>query len=700
MQVMRHAWCSWFGQVVVATIVFYVWLAPRLATGAETPSHPTYGVRIEHTWIPMKDGVRLAANLFMPTGAKPGEKFPALLEYIPYRKDDDTASDDYPRHSYFVHRGYVGARVDIRGTGESEGQTPHREYSQQEQEDGEEVIAWLARQPWSNGNVGMMGISWGGFNSLQLAMRRPPALKAIIATCATDQLFHDDIRFIDGMMHVDQYELFIDLQTAMSPGPGFPLDEKTLATRFDNTPWFINYKRHQRDGSFWHEPEQPLDRIQIPVLLLGGLYDGYRDSIPQMLEQMKTPVKAILGPWNHNWPDEPDWGPAIEWRDLAVRWWDQWLKGRDTGVMDEPRFAVYMRHWYAPELHLPEIPGEWRSEQSWPPAELQLQTFYPQPDHSLNTSVPAAGTHVLKYVPSAGTNAGGPDIWWGELTTDQTPDDAFSLVYDSAPLTENMAILGRPQATLEASATAPLADWFARLSDVAPDGTVTMVAGAGLNGAQRDSASDPSDLEPGRVYPLTIDMHFTSWVFPRGHRIRLAVSNALWPMIWPTPYAMTTSLQLGGQQPSRLVLPVVPLESNLAPPAFVPPAPPSRLPGVHSSGDWLPGELWTKQRDELHQATTWEWHGGKEITQFPWGRTMHQDKLRFEVQDAHPDIASAHGEGETDVDLPGRALRWTDTLDVRSDKTNFYYKFRRRLLKNGHVIREKNWQETIPRDHQ
>jgi hypothetical protein len=331
---------------------------------------------------------------------------------------------------------------------------------------------------------------------------------------------------------------------------------------------------------------------------------------------------------------------------------------------------------------------------------LQPQTFYPQPDHSLNASIPASDVHVLKYVPSAGTNAGGPDIWWGELTTDQTPDDAFSLVYDSAPLTENMAILGRPQAMLEASATAPLADWFARLSDVAPDGTVTMVTGAGLNGAQRDSASEPSDLEPGRIYPLAIDMHFTSWVFPRGHRIRLAVSNALWPMIWPTPYPMTTSLQLGGEKPSRLLLPVVPLESKLPPPVFAPPEPSSQLPGVHSSGDWLPGELWTKQRDELHQATTWEWRAGKAITKFPWGRTMHTDKLRFEVQDAHPDIASAHGEGETEVDLPGRNLRWTGTLDVRSDKANFYYKFRRQLRKNGQLIREKKWQETIPRDHQ
>jgi hypothetical protein len=286
------------------------------------------------------------------------------------------------------------------------------------------------------------------------------------------------------------------------------------------------------------------------------------------------------------------------------------------------------------------------------------------------------------------------------LTTDQKPDDAFSLVYDSDPLSEDTAILGMPSALLEASATAPLADWFVRLSDVAPDGTVIMLTGGGLNGAQRDSESQPTDLEPGRVYPLKIDMHFTSWVFPRGHRIRLAVSNALWPMIWPTPYTMTTSLQLGGQQPSRLVLPVVPTKSKLPPPNFVPPEPSSQLPGVHSSGNWLPGELWTKLRDELHQSTTWEWHSGPQVTEFPWGRTRHTDKLRFEVQDAHPETASGHGEGETEVDLPGRNLLWTDTLDLRSDKTNFYYQFRRQLLKNGQVVREKKWQETIPRDHQ
>ena len=136
----------------------------------------------------MKDGTRLAVNLFVPEGAKPGDKFPALLSYLPYRKDDWSLAGDWDLMTFFVRRGYVGARVDIRGTGASEGDPPDREYSDQEQQDGLEVIDWLSKQPWSSGTVGMFGISWGGFNSIQLARLNPPALKAIIAVCATEEL--------------------------------------------------------------------------------------------------------------------------------------------------------------------------------------------------------------------------------------------------------------------------------------------------------------------------------------------------------------------------------------------------------------------------------------------------------------------------------------------------------------------------------
>src|SRR5499427_6474745 len=176
------------------------------ASASESPSPPAYGVRMQQAWIPMKDGIRLAATLYMPDGATPGEKFPALLEYLPYRKDDGTAAGDYPKHTYFARRGYVSVRVDIRGFGASEGVPPEREYSEQEQEDGKQVIAWLAHQPWSNGNVGMFGLSWGGFTALQMAMRHAPGLKAILAVHATSELFHDDVHYIDGMAHVDEFE--------------------------------------------------------------------------------------------------------------------------------------------------------------------------------------------------------------------------------------------------------------------------------------------------------------------------------------------------------------------------------------------------------------------------------------------------------------------------------------------------------------
>src|SRR3974390_3871287 len=173
---------------------------------AKPPSSTRYGVRMVQDWIPMKDGVRLAATLYMPDGAKPGEKFPALLEYLPYRKDDGTAAGDYPKHTYFARRGYVSVRVDIRGFGASEGVPPEREYSEQEQRDGEQVIAWLAHQPWSNGRVGRFGISWGGCTALQMAMRHAPGLTAILACDATAELFHDDVHYVDGMAHVDEFE--------------------------------------------------------------------------------------------------------------------------------------------------------------------------------------------------------------------------------------------------------------------------------------------------------------------------------------------------------------------------------------------------------------------------------------------------------------------------------------------------------------
>jgi uncharacterized protein len=665
------------------------------AAAAIPPSAPTYGVHLEKTWIPMKDGVRLAVTLYRPATRKSGGRFPALLEYLPYRKDDDEAPRDYGTHTYFARRGYVGARVDLRGFGASEGAPPDREYSAQEQQDAEEVIAWLAHQSWSNGKVGMLGISWGGFNSIQMALRKPPALKAILAVAATEELFKEDVHYMDGVFHVDEFELTMDLDQGRPGAPDFSLNESVIGPRMDSPPWSLNYMKHQRDGEFWRAPLRPIETLEVPAFLIGGMQDGYRDSIPRMLEKVKAPLKAWIGPWNHGFPNGSDYGPLYEWRDQAVRWFDYWLKGRDTGVLKDPRVVIYQQHWHPPESHPQDVPGEWRAE-SWPPAGSTPMTLYAQPDHGLSPDEPASsGSDQLRYVPSAGVEAG---FWWGELLTDQRPVDAFSLTYDSQALAEEVAVLGLPRVYLRVAADTKMANWFVRLSDVAPDGRVTMVTGAGINGAQRNSMAQPEDLIPGKTYPLSLDLHLASWVFPRGHRIRLAVSNALWPMNWPTPYPMTTSLMLGGDAASRIVLPRVPVHGP-APPALAAPEPieePAGIKGI-GGGAW-PGE-WTVLRDEANQRSTVIWKGGTAVA-YPWGKFDHSERLTYDIDDAHPDLARVQGDSEYIQAVKDHVLIWRGRLDVSSDAQSFFYKYTRTLVKDGVIIRTKTWEEPIPRDHQ
>src|ERR1051326_5086070 len=189
--------------------------------------------------------------------------------------------------------------------------------------------------------------------------------------------------------------------------------------------------KQQHDGPFWRSPVRPYSDIKVPCFLIAGMQDGYRDSVPDMLMQTKAPIRAIVGPWNHTYPHNADFGPFIEWREQAVRWWDYWLKGRDTGVVNDPRLTVYIQHWHPPDVHLKEIPGEWRAENAWPPPDAKPQTLFLRSDHSLGETVSVAGTHQLKYVPSVGVEGG---FWWGELMADVRPMDAYSLVYDSAQI--------------------------------------------------------------------------------------------------------------------------------------------------------------------------------------------------------------------------------------------------------------------------
>lgn len=674
--------------------------------GAGTAPPAAPGIVMREISIPMPDGVRLAADLWMPAdaAAKKPQRYPVLLEYLPYRKTE-SRGDRFGLYAYFVRRGYVVARVDIRGTGNSEGTLIPYEYSDIENQDGDAVIAWLARQPFSTGKVGMFGISWGGFNSIHMAMRNPPALGAIIAVDATDDLYQDDVHFMDGGIHVDSWEMSMDLANAMPGAPGYVIDDRLFADRFDQRPWMFTYKKQQRDGPFWDRTtlKRRYESIRIPTFVIGGWYDGYRDSVPRMLEHVRAPVKAIVGPWSHCFPHDAYPKPGMEWRREAVRWFDRWLKGKKTGIDTEPRLAVFVRRWHPPGPRLEgEAPGEWRWEDGWPLARGREQVLYPRDDHTLAAAPGAAPVaHALRYVATSGVEIGGPVMWWGDVAPDQRPSDAYSLVYDSEPLKEEVEILGLPRAALEVTATAPLARWFARLSDVAPDGTVTLVAGAGENGAHRVSARAPQAIAPGTPFTLDIEMHFTSWVFAPGHRMRLAVSNAMWPMIWPTPHPMTTTLRLGDASGTRLHLPVVP-RADRPRPQFLPPEKDEVLAGfgVLETGTASGyGEIASVERHPpTGDARITATNGGG--TRFPWGTQHETESIRHEAGDAHPEAASMTGDYSTTVTLPDRTLRFEARAVFRSDAKNFYLTYTRRLFKDGVLVREKTWDEPIPRDFQ
>jgi uncharacterized protein len=646
-------------------------LALLLPLAAQTPL-------LREDRLVMSDGVALSVTYYLPE-APAGARHPVLLELLPYRKDDLFLERDYSLCEYFARHGLVVARVDVRGTGSSEGRLPGREYSERELQDGVELIGQLSRMPFSNGAVGMYGISWSGFNAIQVAMRAPAALKAILAADASDDLFHDDVRYLDGILHLDEYALDIDHHNGLPRPPEYRVDARYLEDRFEAEPWLFTYLAHQRDGAFWRKNalRHHSGALKVPAFLIGGLLDGYRDSVPRMLAAATAPVKAILGPWNHAWPDDVAFGPAFEWRTEAVRWWNHWLKGEDTGLLREPRLKVFVRDPHAPSTELTELPGAWR-DTDYPVPGATAKKLYPAAGHALAALPGAPAEDRLRYKPSAGAELG---YWWGELTPDQRPFDRESLTYDTEPLAEPLVVLGMPRVTLDASAPVPLAHWVARLEDVHPDGAVSLVTGGAQNGA-----------EPVRAF----DLHFTTWVFQRGHRIRLAVSNGAFPMLWPTPRSMTTRLRVGVPG-TELVLPLVPPAS----PAPGGTSPEPRRARAYARSDesraWLPHP----QAVRSSRSGRLAFKGQGEATHtFGTRSARSRETTSYSVDDADPALAEFEGTYETTLGAGDRTVTVATTMTVRSDAAAFHAKVTRTVREGQGPPRVKVWSRSIPRDGQ
>lgn len=675
-----------------------------------TPTSLPEKIREEkNVWIPTSDGTKLAARIWRPETAT-DKPVPGILEYLPYRKGDLTARRDSIHHPYLAGHGYACVRVDIRGTGESEGVLLD-EYTEEEHRDGEEVLAWIAEQPWCNGRLGMMGISWGGFNSLQIAARRPPQLQAIAISSFTDDRYNDDMHYMGGCLLSDNLAeagtMFAHATMPPDPTVVGPRWREQWCERLDAAgPWIDEWLSHQRRDGYWKRASvgEDYSAVTVPVLASSGWADGYSNAVTRLLAQVDVPRKGMIGPWSHKLPHLGQPGPAIGYLQELVRWWDHWLKDIDNDVLSGPMFRVWMQDSVPPSTSYEDRPGRWVGLEQWPSPGISRQVRPliahhlavpdqtppdgPLPDRPMTVSSPlSVGQYAGKW---ASYNAP-PD-----LPYDQREEDGGSLVFDSEILTDAVEILGAPTVDLEFSVDRPIAMVAIRLSDVWPDGRATRVTYGLLNLTHRDSHDAPTELEPGRRYRTTVTLNGVAQQFPPGHRIRLAVSTSYWPLAWPAPEPVTLSLYRGA---SSLTLPIAAPEAVIEDatafeePEGSPPITVTQIrPGQHS---WTVSREMSNYRNELNIVKD---NGLLRIGENPGMEVTQRVTERYGwFADQSTSVY-----GETDWSVTFAHEGWKATTHTRTrltcTATEFHLHAELDAYDGSERLASRNWTTTIPRD--
>jgi len=661
---------------------------------------------IENVSIPMSDGIRLAARIWLPDDAD-ASPVPAILECMPYRKRDFTRLRDEPLHHYFAGHGYASIRLDLRGAGDSEGLLAD-EYLSQEQDDALEVIDWIAAQPWCSGEVGMIGISWGGFNALQVAARRPPALKAIITMCSTDDRYADDAHYKGGCLlneNLTWGSVFFASATC-PPDPAIFGERwrEQWRYRLENAVLYpAVWMRHPHRDAYWKHGSvcENFGAIECAVYAVGGWADGYPNAIPRLMEGLSAPRKALIGPWSHAFPHNALPGPAIGFFQEALRWWDYWLKGLDTGIMDEPPLRCWMEE-YVPPAPLYELrPGRWVAEDEWPSPRIASRRWYLNV-LSLGEHADAEDSLRVECPQTTGLAAGD---WYGfgsegEAPVDQREDDGKSQTFDSDPVTERFEILGAPVVTLELAVDRPVAYVIVRLNDVAPDGASTRVSYGILNLAQRDSREHPAPLEPGRRYRVAVRLNDIAYAFDPGHTIRVAVSTSYWPVIWPAPQPVRMTLFTGT---SELELPVRPQREADA--RLRPFDPPERGPrSEHTALRTAPLRR-TVERDLTSGETLYRVasdggdFGGATLAYLEDIdlRVGYTIRKTYRIHEYDPSSAEARIEQQTEHGRDDWSTRLECETVLTADADRFRLRATLRAWEGEEILAEREWDETIDR---
>lgn len=672
-------------------------------------------VEIENEWIPLADGTRLAARIWRPLDAA-SVPVPAVLEYLPYRKDDCTAADDAMRHPYFAGHGYASVRVDLRGTGDSEGLLLG-EYLEQEHDDAVEVLAWLEAQPWCTGAVGMIGYSWGGFNGLQIAARRPPQLRAVITHASTDDRYRDDCHYMGGcMLASDMLKWATSMLTypLQPPDPRFVGDawREMWLHRLRNAPELAaDWISHQRYDEFWKHGSVAEDysAIECPVFAVGGWADAYTNAVPRLLEHLSVPRLGLIGPWGHMFPYEGVPGPAIGFLQETVRWWDRWLKGIDNGIMDEPVLRAWIQEYAPPATFYAVRPGRWVAEESWPPPSVTPRGFVLRSDGSLadangsgangplDSGVPDVGPRWLSIVgrQECGESAG---VWCAngnpdEIAGDQGPDDERSLTFTTEPLGVPLELLGNPVAHLRVRADRPLALVAVRVEDVAPDGSSLLVSWGMLNLTHRDGHESPETLEPGVEYDVRIESRVCGHRFAPGHRLRLALSPTYWPHAWPSPEPVNLEVATNGR--SVLELPVRSASERPADISF---------PEPEIAGPLLPRTDGRNDRSRdvrvhaggKHEIVDTEIH--EQTVAATGSRYRQSGRDSYSITEGDP--LSARVACEREVASESDAVRWSIRVssEMTGDATHFHVTERFEATEDGAALLETTRSYAIPRD--
>ncbi|QKC99988.1 CocE/NonD family hydrolase [Mesorhizobium sp. NZP2298] len=660
---------------------------------------------MENVWIPLPDGTRLAAKIWLPEYAA-SDPVPAIIDYIPYRKRDGTAQRDESIFRYFASHGYASIRLDIRGTGDSDGLFED-EYVKQEQDDAVDAIDWITQQAWCSGKVGMIGISWGGFSALQVAARRPKGLKAIITHCSTDDRYADGGQHMGGCILTDtvSWGTTCFVMMSQSPDPEIVGKERWHSMwmeRLENArPTMTDWLTHQRRDDFWKHGSvcEDYGAIDCAVFAVGGWGDGFSNAVFRLLSSLDAPRKGLIGPWGHKYPHVGVPGPAIGFLQECVRWWDHWLKGEDTGIMQEPMLRSWMLDSVEPAAHYDERPGHWVADPNWPSPHVSPRicrmglgrlSQQPLPEATLEiSSPPTVGIAGGEWCPYA-LGGVGP-----EHPLDQRLDDGGSLIFDSELLTEATPILGAPVIELEISCDKPSAILAARLSDVRPSGEVTRVTYGLLNLSHRDGHQDLQPMEAGKSYRIRLAMDEIGYTFPPGHRIRLAISTVYWPIALPAPERATLTVQAAA---SHLHLPIrMPQSSDIDLRAFdAPEASAPMATTVLKTGnverfirtDLVSGgvSLTVKRDDGLVRLD-------------PIGTVVgHEKQLIYSVAENDPSTVRTEvyerfdrGRGAWQTTVQGRTV-------LTATKSDFHLQVDFDAFENGERIFCKSWSEKIPRD--